>query len=248
MTDTPPAALTSWTGEAWTPGTHHKAAHPNARYTAPMAQCPIADPAYDDPKGVPISAILFGGRRPTTIPLVYQSLNWQHGVFLGAIQASETTAAAMGAVGHVRRDPMAMLPFCGYNVGDYLAHWLAMGQKTTADLLPKIFFVNWFRKSADGRWLWPGFGENCRVLKWIFERCQGTGHAQPTALGPMPEAKDLDQNGLNMPAADVQELLSVDKQGWLAKIPELREHLVKLGHRVPEALFDELDALKHRLQ
>jgi len=248
MTDTPPAALTSWTGEAWTPGTHHKAAHPNARYTAPMAQCPIADPAYDDPKGVPISAILFGGRRPTTIPLIYQSLNWQHGVFLGAIQASETTAAAMGAVGHVRRDPMAMLPFCGYNIGDYLAHWLAMGQKTTADLLPKIFFVNWFRKSADGRWLWPGFGENCRVLKWIFERCQGTGHAQPTALGPMPEAKDLDLNGLNMPAADVQELLSVDKQGWLAKIPELREHLVKLGHRVPEALFDELDALKHRLQ
>jgi phosphoenolpyruvate carboxykinase (GTP) len=248
MTDTPPAALTSWTGEAWTPGTHHKAAHPNARYTAPMAQCPIADPAYDDPKGVPISAILFGGRRPTTIPLIYQSLNWQHGVFLGAIQASETTAAAMGAVGHVRRDPMAMLPFCGYNIGDYLAHWLAMGQKTTADLLPKIFFVNWFRKSADGRWLWPGFGENCRVLKWIFERCQGTGHAQPTALGPMPEAKDLDLSGLDMPAADVQELLSVDAHGWLAKIPELREHLVKLGHRVPEALFDELDALKHRLK
>ena len=247
MTDTPPAALTSWTGEAWTPGTHHKAAHPNARYTAPMAQCPIADPAYDDPKGVPISAILFGGRRPTTIPLIYQSLNWQHGVFLGAIQASETTAAAMGAVGHVRRDPMAMLPFCGYNIGDYLAHWLAMGQKTTADLLPKIFFVNWFRKSADGRWLWPGFGENCRVLKWIFERCAGTVHARETALGPMPEAKDLDLSGLNMAEADVQELLSVDAQGWLGKIPELREHLVKLGHRVPEALFDELDALKHRL-
>ena len=247
MTDTPPAALTSWTGEAWTPGTHHKAAHPNARYTAPMAQCPIADPAYDDPKGVPISAILFGGRRPTTIPLIYQSLNWQHGVFLGAIQASETTAAAMGAVGHVRRDPMAMLPFCGYNIGDYLAHWLAMGQKTTADLLPKIFFVNWFRKSSDGRWLWPGFGENCRVLKWIFERCAGTVHARETALGPMPEAKDLDLSGLNMAEADVQELLSVDAQGWLGKIPELREHLVKLGHRVPEALFDELDALKHRL-
>ena len=248
MTDTPPAQAISWTGEAWTPGCGKKAAHPNARYTAPMAQCPIADPAYNDPKGVPISAILFGGRRPTTIPLVYQSLSWNHGVFLGAIQASETTAAAMGAVGQVRRDPMAMLPFCGYNVGDYLAHWIRMGQKTAADKLPKIFFVNWFRKSTDGRWLWPGFGENCRVLKWIFDRCSGTGHAKDTVLGPMPEARDLDLSGLNLPDADVAELLSIDQAGWLDKLPSLREHLIKLGNRVPQALHDELDALEKRLK
>ncbi len=248
MTDTPPTQAISWTGEAWTPGCGKKAAHPNARYTAPMAQCPIADPAYNDPKGVPISAILFGGRRPTTIPLVYQSLSWNHGVFLGAIQASETTAAAMGAVGQVRRDPMAMLPFCGYNVGDYLAHWIRMGQKTAADKLPKIFFVNWFRKSTDGRWLWPGFGENCRVLKWIFERCSGTGHAKDTVLGPMPEARDLDLSGLNLPDADVAELLSIDQAAWLAKLPSLREHLAKLGNRVPQALHDELDALEKRLK
>lgn len=247
MTETPPPSLLGWTGEAWTPDSHHKAAHPNARYTAPLAQCPIADPAYNDPRGVPISAILFGGRRPTTVPLVYQSMNWQHGVFLGSIQASETTAAATGAVGHVRFDPMAMLPFCGYNIGDYFAHWLAMGQASAPDLLPKIFFVNWFRKSADGRWLWPGYGDNIRVLQWIFDRCTGVGHATETALGPMPRAHDLDLSGLNLSDADLHELLSVDTHGWLARIPELREHLVKLGHRVPEALFDELDALKHRL-
>ena len=247
MTDTPPAKLTSWLGEEWTPGCGKKAAHPNARYTAPMAQCPIADPAYNDPQGVPVSAILFGGRRPTTIPLVYQSLSWNHGVFLGAIQASETTAAATGAVGQVRRDPMAMLPFCGYNVGDYLANWIKMGQKSSADKLPKIFFVNWFRKSADGRWLWPGFGDNSRVLKWIYDRCAGTAHAKSTVLGPMPEAADLDLSGLDIPAADVAELLSVDKAAWLAKIPSLREHLAKLGDRVPQELHAELAALEKRL-
>jgi len=248
MTDTPPPKLTSWTGEDWAPGSGKKAAHPNARYTAPLAQCPIADPAYNNPEGVPISAILFGGRRPTTIPLVYQSLSWTHGVFLGAIQASETTAAAMGAVGQVRRDPMAMLPFCGYNIGDYLSHWLKMGQKTAADKLPKIFFVNWFRKSSDGRWLWPGFGENCRVLKWIFERCEGRGHARETVLGPMPDTHDIDISGLDLPAADMAELLSVDKANWLAKIPDLRSHLLKLGDRVPKALNQELDALEQRLR
>jgi phosphoenolpyruvate carboxykinase (GTP) len=247
MTDKAPAQLTSWLGEPWTPGCGKKAAHPNARYTAPMNQCPIADPAYNDPKGVPISAILFGGRRPTTIPLVYQSLSWNHGVFLGAIQASETTAAATGAVGQVRRDPMAMLPFCGYNVGDYLAHWIDMGKKTSADKLPKIFFVNWFRKSADGRWLWPGFGDNSRVLKWIYDRCAGTAHAKDTVLGPMPEAKDLDLAGLDIPAADVAELLSVEGAAWLAKLPSLREHLAKLGDRVPKALHEELNALEQRL-
>ena len=248
MTDKAPAKLTSWLGEEWTPGCGKKAAHPNARYTAPMAQCPIADPAYNAPQGVPISAILFGGRRPTTIPLVYQSLSWNHGVFLGAIQASETTAAATGAVGQVRRDPMAMLPFCGYNVGDYLAHWIEMGGKTSSDKLPKIFFVNWFRKSSDGRWLWPGFGDNSRVLKWIFDRCAGTAHAKETALGPMPEAKDLDLSGLDIPAADVEELLSVDLNAWSAKMDSLREHLAKLGDRVPKALHDELAALEQRVK
>ncbi len=248
LTDKAPAKLTSWLGEEWTPGCGKKAAHPNARYTAPMNQCPIADPAYNAPQGVPISAILFGGRRPTTIPLVYQSLSWNHGVFLGAIQASETTAAATGAVGQVRRDPMAMLPFCGYNVGDYLAHWIEMGGKTAADKLPKIFFVNWFRKSSDGRWLWPGFGDNSRVLKWIFDRCAGTAHAKETALGPMPEAKDLDLSGLDIPAADVEELLSVDLNAWSAKMDSLREHLAKLGDRVPKALHDELAALEQRVK
>ncbi len=248
MTDKAPEKLLSWTNEAWTPGCGKKAAHPNARYTAPLSQCPIVDPAYDNPDGVPISAILFGGRRPTTIPLVYQSLGWNHGVFLGSIQASETTAAATGAVGQVRRDPMAMLPFCGYNIGDYLAHWVEMGGKTDAGKLPKIFFVNWFRKSADGRWLWPGFGENSRVLKWIFERCEGTGHAVETPLGPMPAPADLDTTGLNMPDADLLDLLHVDTDGWLAKVPALRDHFAKLGDRVPKALHDELNALEARMK
>lgn len=247
MTDTAPPRLMSWLNEPWTPESGKKAAHPNARYTAPIAQCPIADPAYNDPKGVPISAILFGGRRPSTIPLVYQSLSWQHGVFLGAIQASETTAAATGKVGQVRRDPMAMLPFCGYNVGDYLKHWIAMGRRSTADKLPKIFFVNWFRRSADGRFLWPGFGDNSRVLKWIFERCEGRGHAVDTAIGPMPTPKDLDLSGLQMPSADLQELLHVDQDGWKAEAASLHEHFTKMGDHVPAELHAELKALEQRL-
>lgn len=243
----PPPRLTSWLGEPWTPVSGKPAAHPNARYTAPLAQCPIADPAYDDPRGVPISAILFGGRRPKTIPLVYESRSWPHGVFLGSIQASETTAAATGAVGHVRRDPMAMLPFCGYNIGDYFQHWLDMGARMEPAKRPKIFFVNWFRRGEDGRFLWPGFGENIRVLKWIFERCEGTGHATETPLGPMPTPDDIDTRGLSVSRADMAQLLDVDAHGWLGGIPILRRHYEHLGNRVPAALHAELDALERRL-
>ena len=247
MSEQPPAKLTSWLGEEWTPGCGKKAAHPNARYTAPAAQCPVIDAAWQDPKGVPISAILFGGRRPTTVPLVFEALSWQHGTFLGAQQSSETTAAQAGAVGVARRDPMAMLPFCGYHMGDYFAHWLKVGA-TAGAKMPKIFYVNWFRKSADGRWLWPGFGENARVLRWIFERCAGTGKAVSTPIGHLPTADALDISGLKVSAADLAELLSVDQAKWLAEIPAIREHFAKFGARLPQGLTDELDALEKRLQ
>jgi phosphoenolpyruvate carboxykinase (GTP) len=207
----------------------------------------VIDPAWQDPKGVPISAILFGGRRPTTVPLVFEALSWQHGTFLGSQQSSETTAAQAGAVGVARRDPMAMLPFCGYHMGDYFAHWLKIG-KTPHTKLPKIFYVNWFRKSADGRWLWPGFGENARVLKWIFERCAGTGKAVQTAIGWLPPPDAIDISGLKVSEADLAELLSVDKAKWLAEIPAIREHFAKFGARLPKGLVDELDALEKRLK
>ncbi|MCX7006813.1 MAG: phosphoenolpyruvate carboxykinase (GTP) [Kiritimatiellaeota bacterium] len=242
-----PAKLTSWLGEEWTPGCGKKAAHPNARYTAPAAQCPVIDAAWQDPKGVPISAILFGGRRPTTVPLVFEALSWRHGTFLGAQQSSETTAAQAGAVGVARRDPMAMLPFCGYHMGDYFAHWLKVGATKGAQL-PKIFYVNWFRKSADGRWLWPGFGENARVLRWIFERCAGTGKAVQTAIGWLPTPAALDVSGLDVSRADVKELLRVDKKKWLAEIPAIREHFAKFGKRLPKGLTKELNALEQRLK
>jgi phosphoenolpyruvate carboxykinase (GTP) len=247
MTDQPPAKLTSWLGEEWTPGCGKKAAHPNARYTAPAAQCPVIDAAWQDPKGVPISAILFGGRRPTTVPLVFEALSWQHGTFLGAQQSSETTAAQAGVVGVARRDPMAMLPFCGYHMGDYFAHWLKVGA-TAGATLPKIFYVNWFRKSADGRWLWPGFGENARVLRWIFERCAGTGKAVLSAIGWLPTTDALDVSGLDVSRSDVEELLHVDKDKWLAEIPAIREHFAKFGARLPQGLTDELNALEQRLK
>ena len=247
MTDQPPAKLTSWLGEEWTPGCGKKAAHPNARYTAPAAQCPVIDAAWQDPKGVPISAILFGGRRPTTVPLVFEALSWQHGTFLGAQQSSETTAAQAGAVGVARRDPMAMLPFCGYHMGDYFAHWLKVGA-TAGAKLPKIFYVNWFRKSADGRWLWPGFGENARVLRWISERCAGTGKAVSSPIGFLPTPDALDVSGLDVSRADVEELLRLDNDKWLAEIPAIREHFAKFGARLPKGLTDELDALEQRLK
>ncbi|MFA5043396.1 MAG: phosphoenolpyruvate carboxykinase (GTP) [Kiritimatiellia bacterium] len=248
MTAETPAKLTDWQGGEWTSGCGRKAAHPNARFTAPIAQCPVVDPAWEDPKGVPIAAILFGGRRPTTIPLVCEAFSWQHGTFLGAIQSSETTAAAAGAVGVVRRDPMAMLPFCGYNMGDYLAHWLKLGRQADSTKLPRIFYVNWFRKSPEGKWLWPGYGENSRVLKWVYERIAGKGQAVETPIGLMPGATALDTRGLQAGARDLAELLRVDADEWLKELPGIRAHFQKLGERLPHELADELNALEQRLR
>lgn len=248
MTPELPAQLESWTYEKWVPGCGKKAAHPNARFTAPAAQCPVIDPDWENPRGVPISAILFGGRRPSVVPLCFEAFNWQHGTFLGAIQASETTAANQSAVGVVRRDPMAMLPFCGYNMGDYFAHWLSMPGRHAKARMPKVFFVNWFRKSAEGRWLWPGFGENSRVLKWVFERVSGEGLAVESPIGYLPAAEALDVSGLNLPAADIRELLSVDVAGWKNEIPSMREHFAKFGDRLPKEMRQEMDALEARLK
>lgn len=244
-----PGKLIDWNGNEWDPATATKpAAHPNARFTAPAEQCPAIAPEWNDPAGVPISAILFGGRRPSTVPLVHQSLSWNHGVFMGSIVGSEVTAAALDVkAGTVRRDPFAMLPFCGYHMGDYFAHWLKIGTRTDTDKLPQIFFVNWFRKSKDGKWLWPGYGDNSRVLKWIFERTEGQGKATQTAIGYVPEVGAIDTNGLSVSVADMQELLSVSKQDWLKEIEDIKEHYAKFGDRLPKALSDELAALEARL-
>ncbi len=247
MTPVPPAQVTDWQGQAWTPGCGRKAAHPNARFTAPARQCPVIDPAWEDPKGVPISAILFGGRRPSTIPLVCEAFNWQHGTFLGSTQSSETTAAAAGAVGVVRRDPMAMLPFCGYNMGDYFAHWLSIPNRVPNAKMPKIFYVNWFRKSAEGKWLWPGFGDNIRVLKWIFERVNGEGKAVETPVGYLPASGALDLSGLKITPQDAEELLRVDKAAWQKEIPGIEAHFAKFGDRMPRELLDELKTLARKL-
>ena len=247
MTDEPPAQATDWRGDPWTPESETPAAHPNARFTAPASQCPSIAPEWQDPKGVPISAILFGGRRRTTVPLVSQAFDWEHGVFLGSIMASETTAAAAGAVGNVRFDPMAMLPFCGYNMGDYFAHWLGIGEGADAEKLPKIFFVNWFRRGEDGRFLWPGFGENSRVLKWAFERVAGQVDAVDTAIGHLPTPAGLDTDGLDVDADDLAEILSVDVEGWRAAIPQIEQHYAQFGDRLPDQLRDELSSLEKRL-
>jgi len=247
MTEDAPAQATDWRGNAWTPETETPAAHPNARFTAPASQCPSIAPEWEDPKGVPISAILFGGRRRGTVPLVSQAYSWEHGVFLGSIMASETTAAAAGAVGNLRFDPMAMLPFCGYNMGDYFAHWLAVGASADAERLPKIFFVNWFRRGEDGRFLWPGFGENSRVLKWAFERVDGNAAAVETAIGYLPVPGALDIDGLDVDPADLEELLSVDVEGWRAAIPQIEQHYAQFGEHLPEQLRDELASLEKRL-
>jgi phosphoenolpyruvate carboxykinase (GTP) len=244
----PPETVTSWLGEEWHPGDEKTAAHPNSRYTTPAAQCPIIDPNWENPNGVPISAILFGGRRATTVPLVFESFNWQHGTFIGSIASSERTAAAAGTVGELRRDPMAMLPFCGYNMGDYFAHWLEMGESTDASKLPKIFYVNWFRKDAEGGWLWPGFGENSRVLKWIVDRVSGKGEAVETPIGYVPAPGAVDIGGLDVTDAQMEELLHVDTEEWLNEIALIREHYERFGEKLPEALSDELDALEARLR
>jgi phosphoenolpyruvate carboxykinase (GTP) len=247
LTETTPDHLIDWLGHDWTPASGTPAAHPNARFTAPAAQDPAIAPEWQDGRGVPIDAILFGGRRSTVVPLIHQAYSWQHGVFLGSIMASETTAAATGAVGKLRRDPFAMLPFCGYNMADYWSHWLDVGASTASDKLPKIFYVNWFRKGADGHFLWPGFGENSRVLQWVFERCIDEGKADETAIGYVPAAGAIDTAGLAVPPDDLAELLRVDAQEWADEVPLIAEFYAKFGDRVPQGLHDELDALRQRL-
>jgi phosphoenolpyruvate carboxykinase (GTP) len=246
--DAPKGKKIDWQGNEWSPESGKNGAHPNARFTAAAQQCPAIDPAWEDPKGVPISAFLVGGRRPSTIPLVHQAFSWNHGVFMGSIVGSETTAANIGAVGVVRRDPFAMLPFCGYNMGDYLAHWIKIGQKSSADKLPKVFYVNWFRKDSDGKWLWPGYGDNCRVLKWIFERVSGEGKAVETPIGYMPTTDAVDISGLSMSSENMDELLKVNPAEWLKEVESIKEHYQKLGSRLPQALRDELASLEKRLQ
>ncbi len=247
MTAEKPAHATDWRGNAWTPETETPAAHPNARFTVAASQCPSIAPEWQDPKGVPISAILFGGRRRTTVPLVNEAFNWEHGVFLGSIMASETTAAATGAVGNLRFDPMAMLPFCGYDMGSYFAHWLKIGVTADAAKLPKIFFVNWFRRDDSGRFLWPGYGENSRVLKWAFERVIGEADAVETAIGFLPAPGSLDTEGLDISEADMAELLRVDSDGWREAIPQIEQHFAQFGERFPAQLHNQLAALLNRL-
>ena len=244
-----PDHLIDWQGNDWAPGSKDPAAHPNARFTAPASQCPVIAPEWEDPRGVPISAILVGGRRPTTIPLVHESFDWNHGVFLGSIMGSEITAAAISnKIGQVRRDPFAMLPFLGYHVCDYFQHWINMGKKTDPDKLPKIFYVNWFRKDENGKFIWPGYGDNSRVLKWIFERVSGKGNAVKTAIGYMPSVDDLDLSGLDVSRDRMEEILSVNKEQWLAEVESIKEHYASFGDRLPEELKNQLAALEERLK
>jgi phosphoenolpyruvate carboxykinase (GTP) len=247
MTDEPPAHLTDWHGNDWTPESGAPAAHPNARFTTPAAQDPAIAPEWEDPQGVPIDAMLFGGRRSTVVPLVHEAFDWEHGVFLGSIMGSETTAAAAGAVGKLRRDPFAMLPFCGYHMADYFRHWLEIGEREGA-VLPKVFYVNWFRKDPDsGRWLWPGFGENARVLEWVFRRCDGAVEAADTPIGRLPTPGGLDTAGLSIDADDLAELLKVDPAEWLAEVDPIREFYAQFGQKLPDELRAQLDALEERL-
>ncbi|GFG71702.1 phosphoenolpyruvate carboxykinase (GTP) [Mycolicibacter senuensis] len=242
-----PEHLTDWKGNDWTPESGTPAAHPNSRYCTPMSQCPILAPEWDDPAGVPISAILFGARRKTTVPLVSEARDWQHGVFTGATMGSEQTAAAEGKVGAVRRDPMAMLPFIGYNAGHYMQHWIDIGKNSDESKLPKVFFVNWFRRGEDGRFLWPGFGENSRVLKWIIDRVEGKGSGESTPIGTVPRAADLDLTGLDVDTADVEQALVVDADEWRAELPLIEEWFEFIGDQLPTGLRDEFEALKQRL-
>ncbi|MEV4509875.1 phosphoenolpyruvate carboxykinase (GTP) [Dactylosporangium sp. NPDC049525] len=246
----PPAHLTDWKGQDWTPSMDEPSSHPNSRFCTPIEQCPILADEYADPRGVPIDAILFGGRRKTTIPLVTEARDWVHGVYLGATLSSETTAAAAGKVGVVRRDPMAMLPFIGYHAGDYFAHWIAMGKGADGDAtkLPRIFYVNWFRRGDDGRFLWPGFGENARVLKWVVERIEGTAAAVETPIGRVPAPGSLDVTGLDLTAEDLALVLRVDADEWRAEVPQVAEWFERFGDKLPGVLWAELDALKARLE
>ncbi|HEX4263852.1 MAG TPA: phosphoenolpyruvate carboxykinase (GTP) [Verrucomicrobiae bacterium] len=236
-----------WEGNEWTPASGKKGAHANSRFTAPASQCPVIDPDWQNPAGVPLSAIIFGGRRPGTIPLVNEAFDWEHGVFMGSSCGSETTAAATGQAGVLRRDPFAMLPFCGYNMGDYFGHWLSFAQRTDRSKLPKIYFVNWFRRGADGKLLWPGYGENSRVLKWICERVEGFGKARKTAIGNLPAPDALDLSGLNLPAEDIAALTSVDEPGWHKEIDDVAANYAKFGSHLPAALKKQLEELRARL-
>jgi len=247
MTEEPPERLTDWRGKAWTPESETPAAHPNARFTTPAAQCPSIAPEWQDPAGVPISAILFGGRRATNVPLVTEARDWDHGVFLGSIMSSEKTAAAAGAIGQVRFDPFAMLPFIGYNVGDYFSHWLSIGDRTEAARLPKLFWVNWFRKDAGGRFMWPGFGENIRVLEWVVDRVAGTGSATDTPIGLVPTIDAIDRTGLDLDDETMAHLLSVDPSSWGHEVALINEHYSMIGDRLPKRLDAELDDLRRRL-
>ncbi len=244
-----PGKLIDWTGKEWEAGkSNTPAAHPNSRFTAPARQCPSIDPDWENPSGVPISAFIFGGRRPHTIPLVYESFNWNHGVFVASTIGSEVTAAALDLkAGTIRRDPMAMLPFCGYHMGDYFKHWIQIQHKTASEKLPKIFCVNWFRKSDEEKWLWPGYGDNSRVLKWIFERCDGTGEAVESEIGYLPPVHAIDTNGLDISTETMRELLSIDREGWLKELELVKEHYATFGSHLPRELAEELAALEKRL-
>jgi len=248
MTPQPPEHLINWLRHEWSPNSQEKAAHPNARFTAPIKQCPVVDPDWESPRGVPISAILFGGRRSTVAPLVYESFNWEHGTFVGASLSSETTAAAAGQVGKLRHDPFAMLPFCGYNMGDYFAHWLSFGRKADPSKLPKIYYVNWFRKDAQGKWLWPGYKENSRVLKWIFERVDNKAAAEKTAIGNLPTKDSLDLQGLNLEENDLKQLLEVDREAWQQETQYMSSYFQQFGPHLPEGIKTELNALIERLR
>lgn len=235
-----------WKGRDWTPESGEKGAHPNARFTTPASQCPVICPDWEAPEGVPIDIFVFGGRRTSVVPLVTESFNWDHGVYLGATAASEATAAALDVKGSIRRDPFAMLPFCGYNMGDYFAHWFKMGGKLGAKA-PKIFYVNWFRKNKDGKWLWPGFGDNCRVLEWMCRRVEGSVQAQETPIGLLPFKKDLDLKGLKIAEADVDELLKVDKEAWKNELSDISGFLDKFGARLPEKMREQFKKMGERL-
>ncbi len=243
-----PEKLVNWLGNDWSPSSKENAAHPNARFTAPASQCPVIDPAWENPGGVPISAILFGGRRAKVVPLVYEALNWQHGIFMGSIVSSETTAAADGKVGKVRHDPFAMLPFCGYNMGDYFAHWLEIGAKPDVSKLPKIFYINWFRKDNNGEFLWPGYGENIRVLKWIFDRTNNKDSAIKTPIGYLPKQDSIDISDMDFPAENFKELLRIDNELWLEDAKEIREFYSIFGKKLPNELLTEVEMLENRLK
>jgi phosphoenolpyruvate carboxykinase (GTP) len=246
LTGEPPAHAIDWHGNDWTPDADHPAAHPNARFTTPASQCPSIAPEWEDPKGVPISAMLFGGRRSTVVPLVHEARDWEHGVFIGSTMSSEKTAAATGNVGELRFDPMAMLPFCGYHMADYFGHWLKLGKRDGAQL-PKVFYVNWFRKDEGGRFLWPGYGENSRVLAWVFRRCEGTADAVETEIGLVPTADGIDTNGLDVSDEALAELLRVDVEGWRAQLPQVRAHYAEFGDKLPDELRAQLSELERRL-